>query len=378
MIVAGAVWSLALLTKIHAWLLIPVVVVWSVICLRSIGRALLAAAAWASTGLGLFVLGWPWIWYDTLERLRSYLGTGVVRTSIQVLYFGQVYSDRDVPWHYPWVYSLVTVPIGLHVLALVGVGRAIRRRRDDRFPLLIAGAIGLLLSVFSTRVPVYDGERLFLPVFPLWAIFAGMGFSTIWEKLEGKRWTRAGMTALLLSQGFGVVSLHPFGLSYYNALVGGLRGAERFGLELTYWGDSVDRVLLDRLVRLAPPDASAALVPTLYPGQGINTTTRAMARRGILMGDQESVPRARWLIVYRRTAYWPTGFSQRLANASVVYERKRQGVWLSRIYQLGPRTAPRERSDGTRPTSSSSPIFSSAAPSSSIGQTPPSQPPDGL
>jgi hypothetical protein len=74
------------------------------------------------------------------------------------------------------------------------------------------------------------------------------------------------------------VAFHPFGLSYYNALVGGLPGAERLGLELTYWGDAVDGVLLDRLARAAPPDASAALAPTLYPGQGALTTTRAMIR----------------------------------------------------------------------------------------------------
>ena len=50
----------------------------------------------------------------------------------------------------------------------------------------------------------------------------------------------------------GVVATYPFGLSYYNLLVGGLPGAERLGLELTYWSDAVDDVLLDRLARDAP------------------------------------------------------------------------------------------------------------------------------
>ena len=50
-----------------------------------------------------------------------------------------------------------------------------RSRRDDPFPLLLAGSIALFLVVFSTRVPVYDGERLFLLVFPLWAILIGRG-----------------------------------------------------------------------------------------------------------------------------------------------------------------------------------------------------------
>jgi hypothetical protein len=95
-----------------------------------------------------------------------YLGTGVVRVPIRVQYFGQVYADRDVPWHYPWFYFAATVPVGLHLLGALGLIRGWRDRRTDPFPLLLAGSIGLFLLVFSTRVPVYDGERLFLVVFP--------------------------------------------------------------------------------------------------------------------------------------------------------------------------------------------------------------------
>ena len=76
--------------------------------------------------------------------------------------------------------------------------------------------------------------------------------------------------------------MHPFGLSYYNALVGGLPGAERLGLELTYWSDAIDNVLLDRLARDGAAGDSAAMAPTLYPGQGKLTTgfNRTLARRG--------------------------------------------------------------------------------------------------
>lgn len=331
---AGAVWSLALLTKIHAWFLIPVVALWAVVRLRRAGRASAAFAAWAVTGLALLVAGWPWLWYDTVGRLRGYLGTGVERATIRVLYFGTVYADRDVPWHYPWFYFAATVPVGLHLLGLVGAGAAWVRRRDgrgDAFPLLLAGSIALLLLTFSTRIPVYDGERLFLPVFPLWAVFIGRGFAAVWERTRGARWARGALLALVAGQAYGVVALHPFGLSYYNALVGGLPGAERLGLELTYWGDAVDGVLLDRLVRAAPPDAAAALVPTLYPGQGIATTRRAMARRRLVLADQEAAPSARWLVVSRRIAYWSPDLPRRLARGRVVVRRSRQGVWLAEI-----------------------------------------------
>src|SRR5262249_31912060 len=154
-------------------------------------------------------------------------------------------------------------------------------RREDPFPLLLAGTILTFLLLFSTGVPVYDGERLFLNVFPAWAILIGLGFGWLWNHRYANRNRRVILVLFLLAQSYGVVSLHPFGLSYYNALVGGLPGAEWLGLELTYWNDPVDQVLLDRLAGAAQPGATAALVPSLYPGQGVLTTNRALVRREI-------------------------------------------------------------------------------------------------
>ena len=340
MVGAGAFWSLALLTKIHAWFLIPVIAVWSLVRLRRPGVALSAFLAWGLTGLALFVAGWPWLWFDGLSRFRAYLGTGVERASIQVLYFGRVYADKDVPWHYPWFYFAATVPVGLHLLGALGLVAGLTPRRADPFPRLLAASMGVFLVTFSTRVPVYDGERLFLIVFPLWAVLIGQGFGMLWSRCQGKKCARTALLAVLIMQARGVVVFHPFGLSYYNLLVGGLPGAERLGLELTYWGDAVDGILLDRLVAAAPAGSPAALAPTLYPGQGIASTTRGMASRHVLLSDQESARRARWLVVSRRTAYWSHELRQRLAAGNVVAKRARQGVWLSALYEVAPESEP--------------------------------------
>ena len=337
MLAAGAVWSLALLTKIHAWFLIPLILPWSVGRL-GIWRGLRAWVAWSVSGLMLFFIGWPWLWYDPVGRLLNYLGTGTDRVPIQVEYFGRVFADRDVPWHYPWFYFAVTVPIGLQLLGALGLLRSLRTWRADSFPMVLIGSILLFLGTFSSRVPVYDGERLFLIVFPLWAVLIGRGFGILWSGARQSTWLRGGLIALLLAQAYGLVALHPFGLSYYNALVGGLPGADRLGLELTFWGDAVDPVMLNQLVRLAPAEADVALVPTLYPRQGIASTTYAMARRSILLSDEDAARNASWVVVSRRTAYWKPAFRARMARGRVVFERKRQGVWLSRLYAFPPGT----------------------------------------
>ncbi len=133
MMAAGAVWSLALLTKIHAWFLLPLLGIWSLARLPP-RRAVLAMAVWTIVGISLFWVGWPWFWYDSLARLWAYWATGVGRVTIQVQYFGRVYADRDVPWHYPWVYFATTVPVGLQLLGILGMVRGWKERRTDPFP----------------------------------------------------------------------------------------------------------------------------------------------------------------------------------------------------------------------------------------------------
>ena len=334
---AGGLWALALLTKIHAWFLLPILGVWSLVWL-SPRRAISAMLAWTVVGIGLFWLGWPWLWYDSWNRLQAFLGTGVARSTLMVEYFGQVVADRDLPWHYPWFYFAATVPIGLLALGAVGLARGWSNRRGDLFPLLLAGTIGIFLVIFSTRVPVYDGERLFLHVFPAWAMLIGLGFGRLWDQRLNSHLGRAALLVFLVVQCHGVIALHPFGLSYYNGLVGGLPGAERLGLELTYWNDPVDQVLLDRLAHDAEPGASAALVPTLYPGQGIQTTNRALARRDIILSDEQEGTRAEWLVVSRRTAYWRPEIRERLlaGGGQQVAMRTRQGVWLAALWHFPP------------------------------------------
>ena len=346
---AGAVWSLALLTKIHAWLLLPMVALWALANLPW-RKAAVAVLLWTGMGIGLFFLGWPWLWYDTWPRWQAYWGTSLTRATIMVEYFGRIMPDRDVPWHYPWLYFAVTVPIGLQLLGLFGLAQGWKHRRLDAFPCLLAGSIGVFLVIFSTRIRVYDGERLFLHVFPAWAMLIGLGFSRLWNRVNSDRRPRVLLLGLLMAQAYGTLALHPFGLSYYNLMVGGLPGAERLGLELTYWNDAVDRVLLDGLADHVSPGETAALAPSLYPGQGPLSTTRALLQKDVILQDEQAASRSEWLVLSRRRAYWRPELLARLSHGEGqrVMTRHRQGVWLSALWHF-----PRARADNhTMPAAS--------------------------
>jgi 4-amino-4-deoxy-L-arabinose transferase-like glycosyltransferase len=345
---AGVLWAVALSTKIHAWFLLPIIGAWSLVWLPP-RRAFAAMAAWTVVGISLFWLGWPWLWYDSQNRFQRYLGTGVERSTIMVQYFGHIIADRDVPWHYPWFYFGATVPVGLLALGAIGIACGWKDRRSDSLPMLLAGTIVFFLTLFSTRVPVYDGERLFLHVFPAWALLAGRGFGCLWDRPLSSAAGRAVLSLFLLAQAYGTITLHPFGLSYYNELVGGLRGAERLGLELTYWNDAVDHVLLDELARKAEVGAKAALVPTLYPQQGILTTNRALAQHEIILRDEDEATSAEWLVISRRVAYWRPEVREVLneRQGQRVAIRARQGVWLAALWRFPRRHVDFKNATGT-------------------------------
>ena len=329
---AGILFGLALLTKIHGWLLIPAVAAYLAIRLP-IRKAILGLLVWTTVGLLVFFLGWPWLWYDPAGRLLAYLRTGVDRTSILVGYFGTDYRDVQVPWHYPWLYFLATVPIGLHLLAMAGVWSAVRRWRSDPAPMFLGVVVLGWLTLFSTNVAVYDGERLYLAAFPLWAILAGLGFANLWDRLRSIRLGRPILVLALPCQLYGIVAFHPCELSYHNALIGGLPGAERLGLELTYWTDAVTPELLELLAREADQGATAALVPTLAPGQGAAATTRALALRSIVLMDQEAFEGSEWIVVHRRESYLGNPALKRLIATSPVVLVERQGVWLAGLWR---------------------------------------------
>jgi len=80
---AGFVWGLALLTRFHGLLCGPPVLLWIFWQRRS--RGIIPALCWLASGLLIFYVGWPWLWFDTLQHLRLYLSTSTQRTPIHVL-----------------------------------------------------------------------------------------------------------------------------------------------------------------------------------------------------------------------------------------------------------------------------------------------------
>lgn len=382
---AGVCFGIALLTKLTAILVpVAVVVAWILVRprlnsgptagrrgtsparpvapspLRLVSRTALPLSIYVFIGLSTFLLLWPWMWpvslpgyspgwSGTLERLKEFAATGVERATIYVYYFGQQYPTKTagVPWHYVWVFFFATVPLATHVFAIAGLPRMIRSARGEPAASLVLIEIAIFLLFFTLPIDRYDSERLFLPVFPLWAIVAGIGVHATVDYVSSKvpsnlaRWCIA--TACLLFAGSGVtaiVRLHPYELSYFNAAVGGLAGADRIGLEATYWGDSLSSAILDAFAAQAEEGERAVLLPTLYEGHArfLTLDSPAMiAKRLVVIAPDRIPPNTRWAILFHRDGYLLDELPQRvMTEGQATAEVSREGVWLGRLYRLPP------------------------------------------
>jgi len=243
-VLAGLAFGLALGAKVNAFFLPILLIPWGLIWYRPRWPKLLAVLL---IGPAVFFLSWPWLWIAPVAHLREYLAFHLGHAAYNVWYLGHLY--QHAPWHYPFVITAVTTPALVLLCAVTGIPRCWPRRGvNPRKALLLLGLAVAILPSALPNSPKYNGERLFLPAFPLLCALAGGAFAWAQERIanamagkrDGARVTALatfGLATLVLTSGVrGAVNLHPYQLAYYNELVGGTLGATMKGFETIYWG----------------------------------------------------------------------------------------------------------------------------------------------
>lgn len=245
-LLTGVAFGLAFGTKLNAIVMPLVWGIWWLLFDRR-WRTLVKLFVTGAIGAVVFIAMWPWLYHDTLSRLLYYFFMASRFKDRPQFYLGQM--PAHVPWHYPFVMTLAVVPLVITVMYLLGFAQVIRNKSDRTGWLLILNALVPLLIAATPFQAVYSGERHFIPAYPYLACLAGVGFGSVvsvlsiaWQhfykqvSLHQARWLFGLILALLLvSPFFSIVDIHPYELSYYSELVGGLPGATRLGLETTFW-----------------------------------------------------------------------------------------------------------------------------------------------
>jgi len=218
----------------------------------------------------VFILLNPPIWDHPVRGLLEFIKFSAFRRGeflIPLLFLGKYY-EYSGPFYYAPFMVLVTAPVITLLLFLLGIARAAANRFQDQ----LAGAALIhfcffVLMMMAPNAPNYDGVRLFLPAFVFLALLAGFGFGKIADWLAAKvrvgpGLVKAGLVvALTMLSAYPLARVYPFGLEYYNELIGGVAGARRHGMETTYWWTAVNPEALARINQALPPGSSLVCWP---------------------------------------------------------------------------------------------------------------------
>ena len=342
-VVPGILLGLALLTKMQAVFLPPIIGVWALMIWR--WRAILPLTVVYLVAFAVFFVGWPWLWSDPLTHLQQYFARTTERSTLYCYYLGERFADRDVPWHYPLLMLTITTPL-TYVLAGLFGAFAVEEKTQLRWVKTRRGSLilfSVLFTLFAFSLPGianYDGIRLFLVVTPLLAIVIGYGFASILEAMGTRNFPVAllGVLLALLFPIYNSINLHPCQLSYYTQAVGGLSEADRLGFEKTYWGDSVTPDFLRKAMSHMPEGATLDVAPVLHPLQleFLRRGSGLLYRPDLKLRayDDQKNTDIKYVLVIRRQAD-PWSSLSPPPEGTVVLERTvRDGIILTELLEL--------------------------------------------
>lgn len=267
-IAGGVVFGLTLSSKINAYFVPPIIIIWLLVSYRDRIFSLIKDATKGKINLRkipfpiftfailsplFMVISWPWLWKNTFYRYFSYMGFNVAHEetlNVFTYYLGHNYII--LPWHYTWIMTAVTVPVFILVFMLIGSYRAIKDTvtLDNRITFLIFSGAFFPILFFSTDFAnPHDGLRTFLNIFPFIAILSGLGADMCLNLLKNRR-LDARISFIMIILLISIPSVYalgmgmPYAVSYYNHLIGGTRGAYESGMELDYYAESYLRIAL--------------------------------------------------------------------------------------------------------------------------------------
>jgi hypothetical protein len=288
------------------------------------------AVAWA-----VMVLPWPWAHEHPLGHpIDAMREAAAFSQAYPVLFEGAVVSSRALPRRYLIEYLLITTPPALLALCVVGIVAGLVRLRHAAAQsfvfLLTLGWLLLPLILFSLLRPnVYDGIRHFLFVLPAVAILGAYGASWLCQRLAPPRWRALAMAAcavLLLLPIKDLVALHPYQTTYFNALVGGVAGADG-KYETEYWLTSYREAIAwvnERAARRPEAIVGVAVAGDGYITPWVEYYARSNVRPRIVTAPPEPPSLPEGTDYYIATKRW--GFDRGHAAAPVVYTIGRAGA----------------------------------------------------
>jgi hypothetical protein len=199
---------------------------------------------------------WPWAQRGPIANPLAALATfSHQEFPFRTLFAGHYIMATDLPWTYLPVHILLDLPelvllllVASPFVALFLLWRDFSAVGRNRMLMRFMVAFAILFPVgyaIAIRAVLFDGMRHFLFVLPPIAAVAALAADRAWQKLAAPRLRHATFAALAL---YGIVhiatmaELHPDEYVYYNAFIGGTKGAQGL-FKLDYWANSYEEAV---------------------------------------------------------------------------------------------------------------------------------------
>ena len=212
---------------------------------NSVRLLMLKGLVLVATAWGLMIVFWPWAhenpFVNPILAMRLAVGFHGV---FQVLFEGLTYNSNSLPWYYLAKTLVITTPIPILCLAVVGLFFAVKLQMQQTSSsssvvlfLIVSWVFTPIALAIVMRPNIYDGLRHFLFLLPGIALLAGYGAACLIRLVQrtNPRLLLALGLVIVLSQSLvPIIRLHPYQYCYFNVLTGGVLGAEgRY--ETDYW-----------------------------------------------------------------------------------------------------------------------------------------------
>jgi hypothetical protein len=209
-------------------------------------------------------LCWPWAQHRPIAGpLESFESFSRFPITFEYPYFGRIIRSTDVPWYYEPGMMAVMLPelvvAGALGAALLGLLTLVARRPRPwtaALPYAVLALIAVFPPVYVAleRAVLFDGMRHLLFVVPALCVAAALAIDFLWRRGQaGAAVAVVLLGATLVNQAVLLIRSHPYQYLVFNALVGGVPGANG-NFELDYWGIAFREAVAAMVARVpAPP-----------------------------------------------------------------------------------------------------------------------------
>jgi hypothetical protein len=321
--------------------------------LKSLLPAVVALASWAVIGAITVIVLWPAMWVDPIGSVTSVLSSALGYAGeghdLAVFFDGQIFPDGrigpEVFQFYPLTYLWRSSPVVLLGLpaSLVAFWRRDIPLHHFRSRVTVAGlflSVLVLLLVMNLGTKRFD--RYLIPAYAPLDLIAATGWVALVTILAGKiRSVRPRCLAtigllgsIVLLQLLMLVSVYPYYLSYYNALLGGSKKAPEV---LTIgWGEGLDAAA--NYLNQKPNSASLQVASWYrnsfffyFEGQTVDIPGNIDEQRlGEILAADYAV-----IYIHQWQRELPAALLDRLGQRSPEHSVWFNGLEYARIYDLG-------------------------------------------